>query len=134
MSAVSFSSFLITLPFLLLVVKTCEKKLLRKEKKIPYVMREKDVMTILNKNLHPFFVRLYCTFQDDDRLCKYFLKAFLHERIRFIADFVMTLAPNGEILDYLRKLGCFDEPVTRFYAAEIVLALEHLHSLGIVHR
>lgn len=55
------------------------------------------------------------------------------EKVLF-SDFVMTLAANGEILDYLRKLGCFDELVTRFYAAELVLALDHLHRLGIVHR
>lgn len=49
-------------------------------------------------------------------------------------DFVMTLAKKGEILDYLRKLGSFNDVVSRFYGAEITLALEHLHKLGIVHR
>lgn len=53
-----------------ILVKVCEKKLIKREKKTPYVLREKDVMAILNRNYHPFFCRLYCTFQDDDRLCK----------------------------------------------------------------
>ena len=30
--------------------------------------------------------------------------------------------------------GTFDEPLARLYAAEIVLAIAHLHSLGFVHR
>lgn len=30
--------------------------------------------------------------------------------------------------------GMFSESMARFYAAELILALEHLHSLGIVYR
>ncbi len=49
-------------------------------------------------------------------------------------DFGLSYAPRGELLDFINKLGCFDVKCTRFYAAELVLALEHLHSLGIIHR
>lgn len=34
----------------------------------------------------------------------------------------------------LRALGCFTEDMARMYIAEVVLALEYLHSLSIVHR
>jgi serine/threonine protein kinase len=34
----------------------------------------------------------------------------------------------------LRKVGKFDEERTRFYAAEIVLALECLHKNGVIYR
>ena len=47
-------------------VKVLEKKHIMREKKNEYVMREKEVLTKLN---HPFFIQLYCTFQDVDRLC-----------------------------------------------------------------
>ena len=30
--------------------------------------------------------------------------------------------------------GCFSEDVARFYAAELVLAIEHLHSQKVIHR
>ena len=49
-------------------------------------------------------------------------------------DFGLSYARRGELLDYINKLGCFDVNGTRFYAAEIVSALEHLHGLGIIHR
>ena len=50
------------------------------------------------------------------------------------ADFGLSYAKGGELLDYIHKLGSFDEKCTQFYTAEIVLALEHLHGLGIIHR
>ncbi|MGH0173458.1 UNVERIFIED_CONTAM: hypothetical protein FKN15_008454 [Acipenser sinensis] len=43
-------------------------------------------------------------------------------------------AKNGELLKYIRKIGSFDETCTRFYAAEVVCALEYLHQKGIIHR
>ena len=39
-----------------------------------------------------------------------------------------------EIFTYLRRAGRFPEPTARFYAAEIALALEHLHARGIAYR
>lgn len=37
-----------------------------KENKTQYVKRERDLMSNLD---HPFFVKLYFTFQDDEKLC-----------------------------------------------------------------
>jgi len=48
--------------------------------------------------------------------------------------FLMSYEPNGELLDYIKRLSAFDLKSTKFYTAEIVLALEHLHNLNIVHR
>ncbi|KRY29194.1 3-phosphoinositide-dependent protein kinase 1, partial [Trichinella spiralis] len=102
-------------------IKVCEKQLIKRERKVPYVMQEKDVMAILNSHPHPFLVRLFCTFQDADHLLLY-------------ADFAMTFAKNGELLACLKKLGSFEESVAKFYTAEIVSGLEHLHNLKIIHR
>ncbi|KFM73562.1 3-phosphoinositide-dependent protein kinase 1, partial [Stegodyphus mimosarum] len=80
-------------------------------------MREKQILNILNNHPSPFFIKLYCTFQDSDRLY-----------------FVMNYAKHGELLPYIIKVGSFDEECTRFYTAEILLAIEHLHKLSIIHR
>lgn len=95
-------------------IKVLEKKHIMRERKNQYVMREKEVLMKIN---HQFFIRLYYTFQDADRLY-----------------FVLGYARRGELLDYLHKLSSFDEDCSRFYTAEIVKALEYLHGLGIVHR
>lgn len=98
-------------------IKVCEKRLIRREKKQLAIMRERQIMKILTDNPSPFFIKLICTFQDDDRLF-----------------FVMNYAKNGELLPFINKIESFDEKCSRFYSGEILLALEHLHKLGIVHR
>lgn len=46
----------------------------------------------------------------------------------------MTRAENGDLLSYLKKAGRFGLEVSRFYTAELVQAVEHMHMLGIIHR
>ncbi|TRY94865.1 hypothetical protein DNTS_026283, partial [Danionella cerebrum] len=95
-------------------IKILEKRHIMKENKAQYVKRERDIMSHLE---HPFFVKLYFTFQDEEKLY-----------------FGLSYAKNGELLKYIRKIGSFDETCTRFYSAEIVSALEYLHQKGIIHR
>jgi len=47
-----------------------------------------------------------------------------------------TLRPNegGELFFHLQREKRFSEDRVRFYGAEIVLALEHLHAAGIIYR
>ena len=56
---------------------------------------------------------------------------FTHER--FIC-FVMEFMVGGDFGDVLLEYGRLDDWVAKFYVAEIVLAVEYLHSVGIVHR
>uniref|UniRef100_A0ABM0GR04 non-specific serine/threonine protein kinase n=1 Tax=Saccoglossus kowalevskii TaxID=10224 RepID=A0ABM0GR04_SACKO len=96
-------------------IKILEKRHILKEKKEKYVHREKEVLNKLYS--HPFFVKLYFTFQDSNKLY-----------------FGLSYAKNGELLKYINKVGSFDEKCTQFYSAEVTSALEYLHSLGIIHR
>ncbi|VDO51593.1 unnamed protein product, partial [Brugia timori] len=98
-------------------LKVLNKDLIRRHDKVVSVMREKDVMTSLTylHGGHPYFVSLYCTFQDP-------------------THFAMTYAKNGDLLTYLHRLGSFDEDVTLFYSAELVCAIDILHKCGIIHR
>ncbi|KAI8881359.1 Pkinase-domain-containing protein [Backusella circina FSU 941] len=72
---------------------------------------------ILEEVRHPFIVKLCYAFQTPTEL-------------HMILDF----AVGGELFRHLDHEGMFSEPMAVFYAAELVLALEHLHSLGIVYR
>ena len=95
-------------------IKILVKQHIIKEKKVPQVSREKEVLAMTN---HPFIVHLFFTFQDKENLY-----------------YGLSYANRGELLQYIIKLGSFDEECTRFYSAELIVALKYLHSLGIIHR
>lgn len=96
-------------------VKILDKKHIIKEKKIKYVNIEKDTLNRLIE--HPGIVRLYYTFQDSASLY-----------------YVLDIASGGELLGVLKKIGSFDEECTRFYGAQILDAIEHMHNRGVIHR
>jgi len=94
-------------------------KVLRKEaiiarKQVAHTRAEKS---ILQKIQHPFIVRLHFAFQTKDKLY-------------MILDYIN----GGELFYHLKKEGRFPEIRVKFYAAEIVCAMAHLHSLQIVYR
>ncbi|XP_050352071.1 3-phosphoinositide-dependent protein kinase 1 isoform X1 [Nymphalis io] len=97
-------------------IKVCEKSHIVRHQKVQYIKREKDALNMLFTVPHGF-VKLYCTFQDEERLY-----------------FVLSYAKNGELLHYINKVGSFELNVAKFYAAELLLALERMHSKGIIHR
>lgn len=96
-------------------IKVLDKRHIIKEKKVKYVNIEKDTLNRLTE--HPGVVRLYYTFQDERSLY-----------------FVLDLASGGELLGFLKKMGTFDVECTRFYGAQILDAIDYMHSKGIIHR
>ncbi|CAH7376767.1 Akt2 [Phodopus roborovskii] len=72
---------------------------------------------VLQNTRHPFLTALKYAFQTHDRLC-----------------FVMEYANGGELFFHLSRERVFTEDRARFYGAEIVSALEYLHSRDVVYR
>ncbi|KAJ1910877.1 serine/threonine protein kinase [Tieghemiomyces parasiticus] len=95
-------------------VKILDKRHIIKEKKTKYVNIERNTLNRLN---HPLVVRLHFAFQDPTSLY-----------------FVLDYAEHGELLTLIRRCGQLPEVNARFYLAEIVTAVEYLHSRGVVHR
>lgn len=96
-------------------VKVLDKRHIIKEKKVKYVNIEKNTLNRLTE--HPGIVRLYYTFQDESSLY-----------------YVLDLCNGGELLGVLKKTGTFDVDCTRFYGAQILDAIDYMHSRGIIHR
>lgn len=47
---------------------------------------------------------------------------------------LMEYVQGGEMFHHLKNAGRFSESHSRFYAGQVVLALEYLHSLKIIYR
>lgn len=47
---------------------------------------------------------------------------------------IVSAVNGGELFYHLQKEGKFDEYRSRFYAAELLSALEHLHMFNVVYR
>ena len=48
--------------------------------------------------------------------------------------FVLEYAPNGDLYDLISQEGAITLESAQFYIAEIINALEYMHSRGIIHR
>ncbi|XP_071691827.1 serine/threonine-protein kinase WAG1-like [Rutidosis leptorrhynchoides] len=85
-------------------------------KKLSHVQTEGKILSSLD---HPFLPTLYAHLEVSHYIC-------------FLIDF----CPNGDLHSLLRKQPKYRLPVNsvRFFAAEVLVALEYLHSIGIVYR
>jgi serine/threonine protein kinase len=79
-----------------------------------HIMSEKRVM---EKFDHPFLVKLFATYKDQNRL--YFL---------------LEPSLGGELFSVLRMKTLFDEDTARFCAGCVLLAFEYMHGMDIVYR
>ncbi|XP_058770112.1 3-phosphoinositide-dependent protein kinase 1-like isoform X1 [Vicia villosa] len=95
-------------------LKIMDKKFITKENKTAYVKLERIVLDQLE---HPGIVRLYFTFQDS-----------------FSLYMALESCEGGELFDQITRKGRLTEEEARFYAAEVVDALEYIHGLGVIHR
>ncbi|KAG9951516.1 Pkinase-domain-containing protein, partial [Aureobasidium melanogenum] len=92
-------------------------KVLKKQQvvKMKQVEHTNDERRMLQKVKHPFLITLWGTFQDSKNLYM-----------------VMDFIEGGELFSLLRKSQRFPNPVAKFYAAEVTLALDYLHSMDII--
>jgi len=98
-----------------LAMKVISKRVLkRKSGYVENVKAERDILTRVQS---PFVVTMHCSFQTREKL--------------FI---IMDFLAGGELFLRIGREGIFLEKTAAFYLAEIILALDHLHTLGILHR
>ncbi|GAB2290062.1 Serine/threonine-protein kinase d6pkl2 [Dionaea muscipula] len=97
-------------------MKVMDKASLAVRKKLNRAQTEREILQLLD---HPFLPTLYTHFETDRFSC-----------------LVMEYCPGGDLhaLRQRQPGKHFSEYAARFYAAEVLLALEYLHMLGVIYR
>ncbi|KOM44241.1 hypothetical protein LR48_Vigan05g184600 [Vigna angularis] len=97
-------------------MKAMDKSVMLNRNKVHRACAERE---ILDKLDHPFLPALYASFQTKTHVC-------------LITDY----CPGGELFMLLdqQPTKVLKEDAVRFYAAEVVIALEYLHCQGIIYR
>jgi serum/glucocorticoid-regulated kinase 2 len=98
----------------LFAMKILRKQHLVKRRQIERTRTERKVLSVVD---HPFIMKLHYAFQTEDKLY-----------------LVLDYCPGGELFFHLSRFRRFPERVARFYAAELLLAIGHLHKRGIIYR
>lgn len=95
-------------------MKILDKRLVVDSNEVEHTMAERKVLGSIN---NPFIMKMHYGFQNETNLY-----------------FVMDFVNGGELFFHLGKERRFSIARSKFYSAEILLALEHLHSKGIIYR
>lgn len=85
-----------------------------KTKQVDHVISENSILVEID---HPFLVGLKGFTQD----ARY---------LYFLMDYI----PGGELFTYLRTEGQLDAEQARFYAAQVTIMFEYMHSKNIIYR
>ncbi|NWW54836.1 ARBK1 kinase, partial [Pedionomus torquatus] len=98
-------------------MKCLDKKRIKMKQGETLALNERIMLSLVSTGDCPFIVCMSYAFHTPDKL-----------------SFILDLMNGGDLHYHLSQHGVFSETEMRFYAAEIILGLEHMHSRFVVYR
>ncbi|KAH8836943.1 hypothetical protein MCOR07_006570 [Pyricularia oryzae] len=98
-------------------MKVLSKKVIVQKKEVAHTVGERNILVRTATSNSPFIVSLKFSFQTPTDLY-------------LVTDYMS----GGELFWHLQKEGRFEEKRAKFYIAELILAIQHLHNNDIVYR
>ncbi|XP_048467688.1 beta-adrenergic receptor kinase 2 [Rhincodon typus] len=98
-------------------MKCLDKKRIKMKQGETLALNERIMLSLVSTGDCPFIVCMTYAFHTPDKLC-----------------FILDLMNGGDLHYHLSQHGVFSEKEMRFYAAEIMLGLEHMHNRFVVYR
>ncbi|KAH6610461.1 serine threonine- kinase sck1 [Trichoderma cornu-damae] len=98
-------------------MKVLQKKVIVQKKEVAHTVGERNILVRTATSDSPFIVGLKFSFQTPSELY-------------LVTDYMS----GGELFWHLQKEGRFDERRAKFYIAELILSIQHLHNNDIVYR
>uniref|UniRef100_A0A8C9W447 G protein-coupled receptor kinase n=1 Tax=Scleropages formosus TaxID=113540 RepID=A0A8C9W447_SCLFO len=98
-------------------MKCLDKKRIKMKQGETLALNERIMLSLVSTGDCPFIVCMTYAFHTPDKLC-----------------FILDLMNGGDLHYHLSQHGVFSEKEMRFYAAEIILGLEHMHNRFVVYR
>jgi len=95
-------------------IKKMKKEEMHKKNQVIHMRTEREIL--INAKT-PWVVNLKCSFQDDSYLY-----------------LVMDFCPGGDFMSLLMRKDILNEEESRFYIAELILAVEAIHKMDCIHR
>ena len=78
---------------------------------------EKSVFQLASASHHPFMLNLHSSFHTEGRVY-----------------FVMEYIPGGDLMCHIQEKKRFSQARSRFYACEVLIALQYMHQNQIIYR
>jgi protein-serine/threonine kinase len=95
-------------------MKVLKKKYMIKKNQVEHIKTERQILEMMD---FPFIIKLKFAFQNEHKLY-----------------LVMDYCPGGELFFHIQRVERFNEEAVKFYAAQLILAIEYLHKNNIVYR
>ena len=95
-------------------MKIMKKLSMVKKNQVDHIKTERRILELID---HPFINKLQYAFQTESKLY-------------LVTDY----CPGGELFFHIQRVERFNEGAAEFYAAQIILAVEHLHKNNIIYR